>query len=478
MTNYMKKIYAFALLALTVLGTGCDDYLDINTDPNNPTVAPLTGLLANSTWRTGYNVQSMGDITSYYVQYLASPNQASPTDVQETVSYDGTWSGVYDIMTDLSVLQRQAREAGATDFLGVANVLKAIHLGMAVDAWGNIPYGDAFFAQTLNPTYDDSKLLYDSIQILLDEGIVALQTQTLAPPITENEESSEDFIYNGKMDRWVKAAHALKARYLLHLSKTDQYNPQAILAEIDQAFASSDDDAQVPYYGERINPWAQAAIANAGLNLDGWISQQLVQAMDGTTYGYDDPRKPFMYGTTANDKYVGTANGAGRGDAPAAGARSTLVEDSYYASRTAPIMVITYFEQKFIEAEAALDAGDRGRAYAAYLAGIAAHMAKIGVAEEDYNTYVANPAVSVGAANLTIDLIMKEKYIAMYLHPEAWTDARRYNYQYANMTIPENLNPDLGGQFIRRLSYPDSELTRNGANVPSVTLSDKIWWDQ
>lgn len=460
-------------LALSIVGTSCEDYLDINTDPNNPTVAPLSGLLANSSWRTGYNVQNVGDITSYYVQYLASPNQASATDTQEEVSYGTAWSGIYDIMTDLSVLQRQAEEEGATDYLGVANILKAIHLGMAIDVWGDIPYGDAFFAQTLNPTYDDAQLLYDSIQILLDEGITALQTETAAPPMGD-----DDFIYGGDVALWIKAAHALKARYLLHLSETEQYDPQAILAEVDQAFVSSAEDAQVPYYEERINPWAQAAINNAALVLDGWISEQLVQAMDGTTYGYNDPRKPFMYGMTDDSTYVGTENGAGRGDAPEQGARSTLVTDSYYAARTAPILIITYFEQKFIEAEASLVTGNATRAYEAYLEGIRAHMAKIGVPESEITAYITNPAVSVGANSLTRDLIMKEKYIAMYLHPEAWVDARRYDYQYENMTVPANLNPNLGGQFIRRLSYPDSETTRNGANVPPISLTDRIWWDQ
>lgn len=29
-------------------------------------------------------------------------------------------------------------------------------------------------------------------------------------------------------------------------------------------------------------------------------------------------------------------------------------------------------------------------------------------------------------ANITLDLILKEKYVAMFLHPESWNDARRF----------------------------------------------------
>ena len=131
---------------------------------------------------------------------------------------------------------------------------------------------------------------------------------------------------------------------------------------------------------------------------------------------------------------------------------------------------------KFIEAEAAFE-GDKPRAYQAYLEGIAAHMQMLEVAQEDIDAYLASPEVSMGEGAFTIDDIFKEKWVAMFLHPETWNDARRYDYQYENMTLPANLNPDLNGQYIRRLPYPDNEVSRNGGNVPSVTLLDRIFWD-
>lgn len=469
----MKIKYNIICLLILLGITACEDYLDINQDPNNPTTAPLSGLLANTSFQTGINIQEAGEITSYYVQYLASPNAGSDVDTHGRVSFSTAWSGIYNIMTDLSDLEVQAEEVGATDYLGIAKILKAIHLGTIVDLWGSIPYSEAFFAQTLTPSYDETQALYGEIQQLLDEGIAALEQGESTFTV-----GGDDFIYQGDIDKWLKAAHALKARYLLHLSETEQYDPQAILAQVDQGFTGNEDDAQVPFFDTQINPWAGVAIANAGLILGGWISEQLIQTMNGTLYGVVDPRMPFMFGTTDEGEFVGTVNGAGRGDAPEQGARSTLVEETYYANRTAPILVITYAEQKFIEAEAALAAGNTIRAYEAYLEGISAHMLKIGVSEQDVIAYIGSPQVSVGAENLTLDLILKEKYIAMFLHPEAWTDARRYDYQYSGMTLPANHNPELNGQFIRRLAYPDSEIARNGANVPNVSLADQLWWDQ
>jgi len=117
-------------------------------------------------------------------------------------------------------------------------------------------------------------------------------------------------------------------------------------------------------------------------------------------------------------------------------------------------------------------------AYDAYLEGIEAHMKKLGVSSADMNNYITNPVVAVGAGNLTLETIFKEKYIALFLNPESWVDARRNDYNYEDFTIPENHNTALGGQLIRRLDYPDSEYERNAANVPDVDLLTKIWWDQ
>ncbi|MDX1719429.1 MAG: SusD/RagB family nutrient-binding outer membrane lipoprotein, partial [Salegentibacter mishustinae] len=182
-------------------------------------------------------------------------------------------------------------------------------------------------------------------------------------------------------------------------------------------------------------------------------------------------------GATDDGEYIGVENGAGRGDAPEQGARSVLEPGDYYSSELSPILIATYFEQKFIEAEAAFGI-DKSRSYEAYLTGIRAHMTKIGVEPAEIEAYMSDPEVSMGEADFTIDDIFKEKWIAMFLHPETWVDARRYDYSYEDFDLPVNVNPDLNGEFISRLAYPDSEVSRNGSNVPDVSLTDKIFWDE
>lgn len=470
----MKRIYKntiYLALPFLLLTGACEDFLDINDDPNNPTEAPIKGLMVNTTFETAQNTYRLGSITSNYVQYLASPNQASSSDIMDEVSYDNAWSSMYNNMTDLNVMMEQAENTGANHYLGAGQILMALHLGMTVDMWGSVPYGEAFDFKTITPAYDDDQALYAEVQRLLEEGITNLSLETSISM------GSDDFIYGGDVDKWMKFGNMLKARYLNHLSKTAAYDPAAILAAVDNGFEGNEDDAQVEYFEEQFNPWAQVARNNAVLLLGGWISEQFIEATDGTTFGVFDPRLPLMVGTTDDGEFVGTVNGAGRGDAPASGARSTLVTGDFYSSELSPILIATYAEQKFIEAEAAFTL-DKQRSYEAYLSGIRAHMQKLGVPQQEIEAYINNPIISMGVADFTVDDIFREKYVAMFLHPEAWVDARRYNYQYEDFTLPENLNPDLGGQFIRRLAYPDSELSRNGRNVPSANLTDRIWWDE
>jgi len=470
----MKRFFQLFIIGFSglLLLAGCEDYLDINEDPNNATNAPLTGLMARTTFETGDNVQNLGGITSFYVQYLASPNEASATDVQEAVAYDQTWFELYDVMTDLSDLEILALEQNAQKYLGVARILKALNLGLTVDMWGDIPYTQAFFAQTITPEYDDQEELYTTVQALLSDGIEILNTDT-----TDIEIGNDDFIYQGDTEKWLKAAHALKARYFLHTSETPGFSEEAVLAELNLAFESNDDDAAVSYFDDAINPWASVAIGNANLILGGWISEQIIGTMDGSIYGVTDPRMPFLFGQTDAGAFEGVTNGAGRGDAAEQGERSTLVEGTYYSSRTSDINIITFSEIKFIEAEVELLDGDAGSAYNAYLDGIEANMLELGVDEGDITTYLADPNVAVGASGLTRELILKEKYVSLFLNPETWNDARRINYAYEDFDAPANLNPELGGELITRLIYPESETNRNGANVPTVTLTTNLWWD-
>lgn len=474
MNNIKVKLASMMALILMV---SCSDYLDINENPNKPSEVPMSLLMAQTSFRTGDNIQLVGNITSYYVQYLASPNAFGSKDVMDAAAYDVTWQELYRVMSDVSDILTMADEQNSPHYKGTAEILMAINLSLATDIWGDLPYSEAFTGEFLKPIYDDDKSLYQVLTSLLNDALVNLNAAD-----SELSPDTDDFIYGGDLSKWKKLANSLKARYLLHATNTGDATATDVLAAIDNGILSNADNGTIVYSDQGYdvyNPWAKVAIDQESAILDGWISEQLADAMNGTTYGTVDPRLPFMISATDDGEFIGVPNGEGRGTNVAiSGERSVISRDTYYAANTSPILIITAAETRFIEAEAALAAGDKARAYDAYLAGIEQHMRMVGVGTADMNAYINDATVSVGEDNLTLDLIMKEKYVALFLSPETWNDARRFDYKYKDMTLPANLNPDLNGNYIRRLMYPDSETSRNVNNVPSVTLLDRIWWDE
>lgn len=470
----MKKILfnTICFAACVMIFSSCKKYLDINENPNAAGEPPINGLLANTTYETANDVFNASDWTSYYTQYLASPNAGSAGDTYDQVNPSGTWNGFYNTMTDLFDMRKFASEKGLNAYIGVSDILMALHINMASNMWGDIPYSQSFLGvENLTPTFDNQQQLFDTCISLLDRGITALQQ----PDASGELNGGSDFIHGGDAAAWIKTAHALKARMLNQLSKTSGYDASAVLSELSQAYTSNNDDAQVTSFQVR-NPWAQVALNNAGLDLDGWLSSYFVDALDGTTYGVFDPRLPLITDTTKYGDYRGTPNGAGRVGTGTTQEESYVAVDKWYSSDNSPLQIITYAECKFIEAEARFRSSDAAGAYTAYMEGIQASMKKLGVPDTAIQRYMNDPAVAVGAGSLTLATIMKEKYVACFLSPVTWDDMRRMDYAYKDFALPVNA---VLSTFIRRISYPVDETATNGENVPPVSgLDQHLWWDQ
>lgn len=477
----MQKIlkYTFYTILISSLGLqGCkDSYFDkLATNPNLVTVPTLPALLATSTVKAGLNSYSVASIIVPYVQYTANPAASGAGDTYQSIDFSGTWDALYFAMADANEMKKLAIAQNSSEYKGVADLLIAHNLIMVNDLWGNAPFSQAFDITNFTPKYDTAQEVYTQSMALVDEAIVELSKTNSAIKLS----AASDLIYgaNAATERvnWLKFAYALKARLLNKVSKSSTYNTSAVLAAVGNSFSSNGEDAAMSTFVIR-NNWASVAVSNASQSLGGWLSEQLIDHLNGTTYGVFDPRIAKITDKTVNNIYIGTVNGAGnRGT----GGNTTKDEcyisvNSPWTSATSPLFIATYAELKFIEAEAALPT-DRTRAYAAYLAAIGANMDKFQVASQDKITYLADPRVAVGAAALTKDLILKEKYVATYLNPEAWNDARRYDYKYKDFTLPVGaVLPD----FIRRLDYPQGERSKNGANVPAdVPRNTKLWWDQ
>ncbi|WP_345108370.1 SusD/RagB family nutrient-binding outer membrane lipoprotein [Hymenobacter algoricola] len=514
----MKK-YLLSLGLL--LGGGalnsCESFLDENTDPNSPSAATPNLLLPNIIAQ-GFQTQMFTALrTPFITQYVVSRTANSGgndqyyfTNAQSTNTFNYTYfySG-----SNIPGMIQAAQAEGSPYYVGTGKIMMALLLSHATDMLGDIPYSEAFRgAQNYTPKYDAQEQIYATIFQLLREGAVQLKrpaTDNSRPLYSTAPSISGDILYQGNTQKWVKLAYALRARQLQHLTKKSSYSAAAVLAACDSAFTSSADDAQLNF---------QTAVAplTGTTNIFGTTRANFGTATfasnfvkyvngNGTFPGVPDPRGPIMTSAAT----VGTAGidpGRGGGVAVTSTGGVTDFYSSWYARDLGYFEVITYHELKFIEAEAAFKAGNIGRAFAAYREGIRAHMAKVGqggsnaspavtfpvITPTQIDNYLASAAAAQTPATLTIRNIMEQKYIAMFLNPESWSDLRRYDFStqiYVNLvypTYPANVpqaSQPLKGQFPRRLlpgltevQYNPGEIARIGANDPDY-VTRPLWWD-
>lgn len=480
----MKKIYSL-ILTLLVLAS-CESFDEINTNPNQATDASIQVIFpaVTASFVYGLNGES-AQFTSILMQYLTG----ILGDQQQVNNYafiadmsDATWNRFYaNCLMNIRNIKEKSAELGATHYLGAAKIMEAIIIGYSVDLWNDIPYSEALDLDNISqPRFDNAADLYQTVQQLLTDGIADLNSESSTSP------SVNDLVYRANTEalwrqnsrpRWIMLANAMKARYHNHLSKVDPAgSATAALAAIDAGtFTSNADEPKVVFGSEFAGPWFPFFQTTFGEN-NVAISQRFIDLLrDRVDEDVDDPRLPFFVSPTTAGLYVGTPNGSSSRPAGA------VNPGPYLNAREAPTPVINFSELKFIEAEAALRAGQGVRAANAYNAAVAASLQRVtGSANSDYIEKFGSET----DASLTLEKIMIEKHIDLFLQPEAWTDWRRSTPMGSPTTAtglpvlqPSPTNTTQG-QFPRRFIYPNREVVNNSANVPNVSNLDRVFWDR
>jgi hypothetical protein len=479
-----NKIFIYIMMIAVLVS--CESFDEINTNPNQATDASIQVIFpaVTASFVYGLNGES-AQFTSILMQYLTGVLG----DQQQVNNYafiadmsDATWNRFYaNCLLNIKNIKAKSQELGATHYLGAAKIMEAAVLGYSVDLWNDIPYTEALqLDEVSQPSFDSAEEIYARVQQLLDEGIADLNSESTTSPSTNDliyRANNETLWRQNSLPKWIMLANALKARYHNHLSKVDPAgSAAATLAAIDAGtFTSNADEPIVLFGSEFAGPWFPYFQTTFGENNVG-ISQRFIDLLrDRLEEGMDDPRLPFFVSETTAGLYVGTPNGS------SSRPQGSVVPGPYLNTREAPTPVLNFSELKFIEAEAALRAGQQDRAADAFNVAVAASLQRITGSSNE--AYVERFGSETGAS-ITLERIMEEKHIDLFLQAEAWTDWRRSTPVGAANTVsgipmlePSPSNSTQGA-FPRRFIYPNREVVNNSANVPSVTNQDRVFWDR
>ncbi|MBV9879476.1 MAG: RagB/SusD family nutrient uptake outer membrane protein [Gemmatirosa sp.] len=487
------KLLPKAILAGLCLAAGCQNFLDVNTNPNAPqSVSANLYLPPMEHWMVTAPIYDGRYVGHFTQQWISTSTALSPAGTWGRMGYDPAsdngaeqWRDVYwSLGQNLVDMMTKAQAEQRWDLLGVGQVMKAWGWQVLTDLHGEIIIKEAIDPTRFTFDYDTQEYAYATVDSLLHEGIKNLRRTDGA--VDQAYLAKGDHLYNGDRSKWIKFAYAMLAMNRGHFTNKAGYNPSLVIALVDSSFQSNADDALFTY--STIDP------SFADYNFLGQRrnnvtlyrqTQFVVRLMDGTDFGGAvDPRMSRMLSPSPDGQYRGidinnpsafTAQTAPNNFFGYAGSLGVGLPSRYIFDDKSKIPINTYSQLQFVKAEAAYRKGDQATALAAYTNGVSSHIDFVNARNQDNGqtptqitaaekaAFLANPNIVPPAGKLTLTQIMSQKYIAQWGwgHNELWMDMRRYHYTDADPVTGQQIYPgfapptvlygDNNGKVVQRI---------------------------
>ncbi|MET3035351.1 SusD/RagB family nutrient-binding outer membrane lipoprotein [Chryseobacterium sp. NRRL B-14859] len=518
----MKKIkLILSASAISLLFVSCNNYLDINEDPNNIHVENLTPeLILPGVITEMYRVQS-GDemqLGSLMMNNWAANTYTygNPYGAEFTLSavnskfYDGIWDSTYKNLYNFKIIEDYANADHKQDnYIAVAKILKAFYMQTIVDLYGDVPYSDAWKGyNNATPKYDNDEEVYKALFNSLDDGIAIIDEENEhAEDIT-----SVDIVFGGDMQKWKAFANTIKLRYLVRMAKTTgamatfRDEKLAELAGSNPAFIT-DNVFEKPGYSTANNDALNPLIFNYRADSGGndvqnfkviTVSEHFANVLEGNAIlnssdyakytGIKDPRR-YSYFTrvAAYNRLKGIRQGATAGQPgaeldptnPASRLVSSFATPTFTGSATGGLFALgnarggslmTLAEANFLMAEAALrwpslfsfSAQDK------FNSGVTSSIAYFGgTGAAAYVTSISSvPGLGwAGSNEQKLEAIITQKWLALsHVNAiETFIEYNRTGYPFTPLATTAIMSNKP-----YRLQYPQSEFSANSANTPNI----------
>ncbi len=421
-----RNLLALSLIFLMIF-SGCKLFIkpDINTKP-----ADLGKLLSGAELTLakalgGYDVAMTTAMWLQQISGVGGQPQARYYYLYQPKEVNNLWSDLYaEVMKSCDSIIKLSDERNAKYYKGVAKILYALALGNTTDLFGDVPYSQAFRSDS--PAYDPQQQVYQGIFKMLDEGIAILSASDPG-----DVELKGDIIYNWDVNKWIKAAYTLKARYLMHLTKVQQVDYQTVINYLNNGISSLDEDMKVVFYVNNTTPPIYEYLhKNTGIGNNITYQNILVDR--------NDPRI------------------------------TALGYNGFWARQDAYFPFVQYTEALFLKSEAYWRLGDSVDAKENLKLGVQASMKKYYIDDNQWYADYCSYVDSLPMDSLIHEIAVQD-YIDLLYHPEAFVDWRRLDYPV--------LKPVVGDKLPRRFPYCQVELDRNSNTPRDVNIFTPVWWD-
>lgn len=300
MEKYMKILLAFFIL----LAGGCKkDFLDINTDPNNPSKATLALLLTHVEKAMADGMGFSGgisDITSVYMMQRSTRENPDQYGINGGSFYTySPWNYMYSgPLQDIELMINQAEAEENVTYAGIGKICKVFLISHMVDIWGDIPFSEANKLDADNngyPKFDKSEDIYPALFKMLSSGIADLTNTTATNKVIP---SGDDVIYAGNKAKWLRAAKTLKLKLLNQVRLVQDVSGQVNIPS--DSLIQSGEDFEFVYHSkstpdERNPGFLDYEAGQRGDYMSPWFYEILKGYNPEIFTGIVDPRIPYYF---------------------------------------------------------------------------------------------------------------------------------------------------------------------------------------
>jgi hypothetical protein len=480
------KNSVFVAAVMATLATGCKKELDINRDPNSPTVEQGTptvvfpAAVLSTAGRVGGDMAILGGIWAQYWTQSVLANQYKNIDAYNlrSTDFNGAYTELFSgALNDYQFVINKANEAGDWKYLLMATVMKAYTYQVLVDLYDQVPYTEAFKGvQNLQPKFDDGYTIYKG---LLAEIDAALAKDFRTGKLPARDERA-DLVFGGNMTRWEEFANTLKLKMYLRMINAKPAEAQAGVTALYNANAPflTTDAAVKSFVNEpnKSNPFYEYNIRRLNTTTNLRASRTLLTYLQAN----GDPRLASYYTNTT---------GINQGD-------FTSTDLTYsnagvvVQSPTDPVYFISAAESYFLQAEARERYFGGAGAKALYDQGVLTAFQQVGRNGAGFIATGAAYAYPVaGALEQKIEAISTQKWISFFgSHAlEGFFEKNRTGYPLTSPVYSNNpayvpgqfvvsANSTIGNQLPKRLVFPDVERARNSNTPAEVPITTPVWW--
>jgi hypothetical protein len=491
-----------AFIAIILLTLSCENWLDINKDPNNPSDAneqlTLAAGISSVAYVYGGKYQVLGALWSQQWTQSLGASQYTGLDSYDINSstYNGQFDELYSgALANLEYVKELALSNQHCDYYLIATVMQCYTFQLMADLYDQIPFSEALRGDDglVAPHYENGQDIYDSLIARID---FALKMKDA----TEKEDGvgSEDILFNGNMDRWIEFANTLKLKIFLRQvyarPQVAENGIRALYADAGNRFLSVD-VAMTQFTDEsgRRNPLYETEIEAFGGNPNLVLSNTFLSFMNekGDIERLD---RLFNYPEEGGGQKGLDQGNYNDPDEPT-GTNSTHYSKPIFGAAD-PIYLMSSTESLLLQCEAV--ARYNVKQYTAvrsmYQEAVDKACVRLGMANgEPY--YGPGDAYEFPPEGSPVETMVKSIIIQKWVsltniqsmetflehnrtHYPAESNVRADDANYIPGEFTLSVNNVTSGRFPKRLIFPETEYSGNPNTPAKKDVTEVIWWDK